>query len=91
MLFRSRSDEALTKPVKVDGIEYPDLDPGADSGTTYSGRRVNERTVEVTYTLKGQTIGTRRAELSADLKMLTMTEQFVDQHQPRSVLVFDRQ
>ena len=86
-----RSDEATTRMFTLDGKDYPDVDPSADSGAVYSGRRVNERTVEITYKLKSQTTNTRRAELSADLKTLTVTEQSVGQHKPKSVLVFDRQ
>ena len=44
-----RSDEEMVKRIKLDGNDYPDLDPnGGDKGTAYSGRRVNERSLEIT-------------------------------------------
>src|SRR5215469_9914844 len=45
-----RSDEDMLKRIKLDGNDYPELDPnGGDRGTAYSGRRVNERSVEISY------------------------------------------
>lgn len=87
-----RSDEEMAKRIKFDGTEYPDLDPnGGDKGTAYSGSRVNERSLEITYKLKGKITGSRQVELSADLKTLTVTERLVGQSQPKSILVFDRE
>jgi hypothetical protein len=87
-----RSDEEMLKKIKLDGKDYPDLDSkGADNGTAYSGRRVNERTLEITDKFKGKITGTRQIELSADLKTLTMTERLVGQSRPKSILVFDRE
>ena len=87
-----RSDEEMVKRIKFDGTEYPDLDPnGGDKGTAYSGRRVNERSLEITYKLKGRITGNRQVELSADLKTLTVTERLVGQSRPKSILVFDRE
>ena len=86
-----RSDEQVVKKVKLDGNDYPDLDAnGGDKGTAYSGRRVNERSLEITDKSKGKTTGTRQIELSTDLKTLTMTEHLVGQSRPKSILVFDR-
>jgi hypothetical protein len=87
-----RSDEEMVKKIKLDGNDYPDLDPkGADNGTTYSGRRVNERSLEITDKLKGKITGTRQIELSPDLKTLTMTERLVGQSRSKSILVFNRE
>jgi hypothetical protein len=87
-----RSDEELVKRIKLDGKDYPELDPkGGDQGIAYSGRRVNERSVEITYKLKGKITGTLQIELSTDLKTLTMTERLVGQSSPKSVLVFNRE
>jgi hypothetical protein len=87
-----RSDEEMAKRIKLDGNDYPDLDPnGGDKGTAYSGRRVNERSLEITYKLKGKITGTWQIELSPDLKTLTMTERLVGQSRPKSILVFDRE
>src|SRR5215472_7618970 len=75
-----RSDEEMVKRIKLDGKDYPELDSkGGDTGTVYSGRRVNERGLEITYKSKGETTSTRLIELSADLKTLTMTERLVGQ------------
>ena len=87
-----RSDEEIVKRIKLDGTDYPDLDPnGGDKGTAYSGRRVNERSLEITYKSKGKITGSRQIELSTDLKTLTMTERLVGQGRPKSILVFDRE
>jgi hypothetical protein len=87
-----RSDEEMVKRIKLDGNEYPDLDPSrGDKGTAYAGRRVNERSLEITYKLKGKTTGTQQIELSTDLKTLTMTERLAGQSRPKSILVFDRE
>ena len=87
-----RSDEELVQKTKFDGNEYPDLDAnGKDKGSAYSGRRVNVRNLEVTYTRKGKITGMRQIELSTDLKTLTMSERVVGQSRPKSVLVFDRE
>jgi hypothetical protein len=86
-----RSDEEMIKKVKLDGKDYPELDSkGGDTGTAYSGKRVNERSLEVTYKAKGKVTGTWQTELSTDLKTLTMTERLVGQSKPKSILVFDR-
>ena len=87
-----RSDEEIVKKIKLDGNDYPDVDPnGVDKGTASSGRRVNERTLEITYKSKGKIAATRRIELSTDLKTLTMTEPLAGQSRPKSILVFDRE
>ena len=87
-----RSDEEIVKKIKLDGNDYPDVDPnGVDKGTASSGRRVNERTLEITYKSKGKITATRRIEISTDLKTLTMTEPLAGQSRPKSILVFDRE
>lgn len=87
-----RSDEDTVQKFRLDGKDYPELDAkGADKGTAFSGRRVNERSIEITYKSKGKTSGTKQVEVSEDLKTLTMTERLVGQNRPRTVLVFDRQ
>jgi hypothetical protein len=87
-----RSDEEMAKMIKLDGNDYPDLDPnGSDKGTAYSGRRVNERSLEITEKFKDKITGTRQIELSRDLKALTVTVRLVGQSKPQSVLVYDRE
>jgi hypothetical protein len=86
-----RSDEETVKKIKLDGKNYPDIDPkGGDKDSAYSGRRVNERTLEITYKSKGKVTGTSQIDLSTDLKTLTMTERLIGQRRPKSILVFDR-
>lgn len=87
-----RSDEEMAKRIKLDGKDYPDLDPsGNDKGTAYSGRRVNERGLEITDKFKGKITGTRQIELSTDLKTLTVTVRLVGQNMPQSIFVYDRE
>ena len=84
-------DADMTKKMKFDGNDYPDLDPNEDPGSASSGRRVDERSLEITEKFKGKITGTRQIELSADLKTLTMTVRLVGQNRPKSVFVFDRE
>jgi hypothetical protein len=87
-----RSDEEMAKSVELDGTDHPDLDiKGGDKDTAYSSHRVNARSLEITYKLKGEMTGTRQIELSPDLKILTITERLVGQSRPKSILVFDRE
>jgi hypothetical protein len=87
-----RSDEEMAKRIKLDGKEYPDLDPnGGNKGTAYSGRRVNERSLEIIEKPKGVITGTRQIELSRDLKTLTVTVHLVGQDRPQSIFVYDRE
>jgi hypothetical protein len=86
-----RSDEEMAKRIKFDGNDYPDLDPNGDKGTAYSGRRVNERSLEITDKFKGTITGTRQIELSTDLKTLTVTVRLVGQNRPQSIFVYDRE
>jgi len=90
-LSLKRSDETTPKMVKLDGNDYP-VDPnGGDKGTAYSGRRVNERSLEITEKSNGKITGTRQIELSGDLKTLTETVRPVGQSKPQSILVFERE
>ncbi len=84
-------DAEITKKMKFDGKDYPDPDPNEDPGSTSSGRRVNQRSLEITDKFKGKITGTRQIELSTDLKTLTMTVRLVGQNRPKSILVFDRE
>jgi hypothetical protein len=87
-----RSDEGVAKTIKLDGNDYPDLDPnGGDKGTAYSGRRANERSLEITEKFKGEITGTRQIELSRDLKTLTITVRLVGQSKPQSILAYSRE
>jgi hypothetical protein len=86
------SDAEMTKKMKFDGKDYPDVDrSGGVLASASSGRRVNERNLEITDNFKGKITGTRQIELSTDLKTLTMTVRLVGQNRPKSILVFDRE
>ena len=85
-----RSDEKVVRKIRLDGKDYPDVDSqSGDKDAVYSGRRVNDRSLEVTYKSKGKVTGSWQSELSTDLKTLTITERVVGQHMPKSILVFD--
>jgi hypothetical protein len=87
-----RSDEEMAKRIRFDGNDYPDLDPnGGNKDTTHSGRRVNERSLEITEKFKSKIRGTRQIELSRDLKTLTVTVHLIGQSRPESILVYDRE
>jgi hypothetical protein len=89
-------DAEMTKKMKFDGNDYLDPDPNAGHpsegpGSASSGRRVNQRSLEITDKFKGKITATRQIELSTDLKTLTMTVRLVGQSRPKSILVFDRE
>ena len=84
------SGDREARNFKFDGKDYPDLRPNVAPGSASSGRRVNERTVEVTDKIKGKVTDTRQMRLSSDLKTLTMTVRAGVQSEP-SILVFDRE
>jgi hypothetical protein len=79
-----------TQNMRFDGKEYPDEGPDVPAGTVSSGRRVNERTLEMTDKLAGKVVDTRRIELSSDFKTMTMTVSPVGQSKP-NIFVFDRE
>jgi len=76
--------------MKFDGKDYRVVGPNVPPDAVSSGRRVNERTLEMTDKIKGKVMETRQTELSPDLKTLTMTVQPVGQSEP-NILVFDRE
>ena len=82
-------DPEQTKNVKFDGQEHPSQGPNAKAGSVYSGRRVDNRTLEVTNKISGKTTSTQQFELSPDLKTLTLTVHQSGKDQP-TILVFDR-
>src|SRR5208282_5665887 len=83
-------DAETTTKMKFDGNDYPDLDPDEHPGSAFSGRRVNERRLEITHKFKSNVTSTRQIELSTDLKTLTITVGLVGQNRPQKILVFDR-
>jgi hypothetical protein len=86
----SGSDAEIARSLKFDGHDYPDLNSNGEPGSAVSGRRVNERILEITEKSKGKITGTRQIELSRDLKTLTITVRLAGQSRPKSILVYDR-
>jgi hypothetical protein len=84
-------DAEMNKKMKFDGSDYPDPDQRGDASATSSGRRVNQRRLEITDKFKGKISSTRQIELSTDMKTLTMTVSLLGQSRPKSVFVFDRE
>lgn len=82
--------EEVTKSLKFDGKDYPKQGPNVAKGSVSSGRRVNERTLEITDKINGKTTATEQIELSPDLKILTMTVHTEGKSKP-DILVFDRE
>jgi hypothetical protein len=75
--------------IKLDGNDYPDSKAGP--GYASSGRRVNERSLEITDKFQGKITDTRQMELSTDLKTLTMAIRLAGESQPKNIYVFDRE
>lgn len=74
--------------VEFDGKEYPGV--GVPAGFTASGRRINERTVQMSDKMGSKEVDTRQTELSSDMKTMTLTVHKQNQSKAR-VLVFDRE
>src|SRR5437879_1391453 len=81
----------VTKNMKFDGKDYPDVGPNVAPDSTSSGRRVKKHTLEITDKLQGKITDIRQIEVSTDLKTLTITVRPVGQSKPSDVLVFDRE
>jgi hypothetical protein len=81
----------MNQNIKFDGKDYPDLNPNMAPGSTSSGRRVNERSLEITDKVQGKIADNRQIELSKDLKTLTIAIRRVGQSKPQNILVFDRE
>ncbi len=84
------SPGGTTKNMKFDGKGYAPQGQYVAPGTVSSGRRVNERTVEVTDKINGRVVDTQQIELSPDLKTLTINSRPSGQSKP-NVFVFDRE
>jgi hypothetical protein len=76
----------LALKVKLDGNDSPTAGPDAPPASTFSGRRVNQHSVELTN--KAQTI---QYEVSTDLKTLTMSVRPAGESELKNILVFDRE
>jgi len=79
----------LSANIRFDGNDYPN--PNLGPGYASSGRRINERSLEITDKSKGRIADKRQIELSPDLKTLTMSVLPAGESKPRNILVFDRE
>jgi hypothetical protein len=82
--------QKMTTNMKFDGKDYPNSGPDMPAGAAWSGRRLNERTVEVTQKVDGKVLYTQQVEASTDGKTLTMTVHVPGRSKP-DVQVFDRE
>jgi hypothetical protein len=80
----------VTRNVKFDGKDYPNLGRNATPGSTSSIRRVNEHAIEMTYKINGKVLYTQQIELSPNLQTLTLTRLIVGESEP-NIRVFERQ
>jgi len=80
----------VTRNVKFDGKDYPNLGANATPGSTSSIRRVNEHALEMTYKINGKVLYTQQMDLSSDLKTLTVTRLIEGESEP-NIRVFERQ
>lgn len=81
---------SVTRNLKFDGKDYPNLGSNATPGSTSSIRRVNEHALEMTYKINGNLLATQMVELSSDLKTLTITRRIVGESEP-NIRVFERE
>jgi len=79
-----------TRDMRFDGKEYPDSGPNVPGGMASSGRRVNERTLQLTNKINGKVTGTQELTVSPDLRILTITARPAGASAP-NIGVFDRQ
>jgi len=85
------SSSQLTKNMKLDGKDYPNIGANAAVVAASSVRRLDEHTLELTdKKSNGKVYDTQQIKLSSDLKALTMTIHTAGRDEP-AVLVFERQ
>jgi hypothetical protein len=85
------SSSQLTKNMKLDGKDYPNMGANAAIVAASSVRRLDEHTLELTdKKSNGKVYGTQQIKLSSDLKTLTMTMHTTGRDEP-DILVFERQ
>ncbi len=78
-----------TENVRLDGKDYPE-GANAESGVTFSMRRVDELNLVKTVKASGKVIETDEIGLSADQKTLTITKH-IPGHDKPIVMVFERE
>jgi hypothetical protein len=83
--------QQIIKNIKFDGKDYAVIGPDVPPGSASSGRRVNERSLQITNKFQGKITDTREIEVSIDLKTLTMRIREAGEKEPKNILVFDRE
>ena len=81
------SSQGVTKNLKFDGKDYPQVGANALPGSTTAARRVNAHTLEMTSKLNDKVASTQEIRLSSDRKTLTMIVHAAGRTRP-SILVF---
>lgn len=76
--------------MKFDGAEYPEQGPTIAAGSTSSGHRIDERTIETTEKVNGKVIETAKATISADGKTQTIVVTEPDDNTP-VLLIYERE
>jgi hypothetical protein len=79
-----------TVRMKFDGREYREAGPTVAAGSTSSGRRIDERTIETTEKIKGKVVETSKATISADGKIQTIVVTEPDDKTP-VILIYERE
>ena len=82
--------QKTTKNIKFDGKDYAAEGPNLPAGYVTSGRRLNDRAVELTDKINSKILDTQRVEVSSDGKVLTITTQ-IPGHAKPNIQVFDHQ
>jgi hypothetical protein len=78
-----------TLSMKFDGKDYAETGPEVAPGSTSSGHRVNQYTLEVSDKVKSDVIDTAQYKVSADGKTLTLTVHEKGQSKPQTY-VYER-
>ena len=87
----ANSASQLTRKMKLDGKDYPNIGPNAAVLAASSVRRLDEHTLELTdKRINGDVYDVQRVELSSDRNALTLTIHTVGRDEP-NVLVFERE
>ena len=82
--------QKMTKNIKFDGQDYPVQAPNLPAAFSTSGRRLTDRSVQLTDKIEGRALDTQDVEVSSDGKTLTFTTHVPGQSKP-NISVFDRE
>jgi hypothetical protein len=82
--------QKMTKGIKFDGKDYSAAGPNLPAGYATSGRRLGDKTVELTDKINGKVLDTQQLEVAPDGKTLTITTQIPGRRKP-NIQVFERE